>query len=634
MAPLSISAIWANNRRIKFLIDLGIWALAIPVAFLLRFELGALQSLDEVVLVAGLALPLQAFAIYTFGLHRQSWGSVGFEDAQKVAAVGGLTTMLVFVEIWIHQAFGLYNLPRSIPLIQGAVATLAMGGARYAVRHWWAEQQGPFVPEGDLKRTLVVGAGDAGVTTIREIDRHPASEYDPVAFVDDDPNKQGLEYAGVPVVGTIDDIPDVVEAKDVDEILYAIPSESGTRRREAFDKAQEAGVPARAVPQMLNMLRSEEPGRFREAVEAFISRGTPQNVLVIGGAGYIGSALVEQLLERGFHVRVLDKLVYGVEPIEELLDHPSFELVEGDFRQVDNVVDAVQGMDAVVHLGAIVGDPSCALNEDITTEVNLMATKMIAQVAKGYGIRRFLFASTCSVYGAQNDEMIDETADLVPVSLYAETKLASENLLQEMADERFQPTVLRFGTVYGFSRRTRFDLVINLLTAKAVMDDEITLYGGDQWRPFVHVWDVARSIRHALTSPIQDAGNEVFNVGSDEQNYQLWDIADIIQSQIPSAEIKQVKQEHDGRNYRVSFAKIREALGFTPGKTVVDGIQQVKAAIDRGEIEDYENPMYTNIGFLSEEGVSEAIQHEFSSVEDRLDESELTNPLTAGADGD
>ena len=633
MVNLGISQVWANNRRIKFLIDLGIWALAIPAAFLLRFELGALRSLDEMVLVAGLALPLQAFAIYTFNLHRQSWGSVGFGDAQKVAAVGGLTTVLVFAEIWIHQGFGIYNLPRSIPLIQGAVATLAMGGVRYAVRHWWAEQQGPFVSEGDLKRTLVVGAGDAGVTTIREIDRHPVSEYDPVAFVDDDPNKQGLEYAGVPVVGTIDDIPDVVEAKDVDEILYAIPSESGTRRREAFDKAQEAGVPARAVPQMLNVLRSEEPGRFREAVEAFISRGTPQNVLVIGGAGYIGSALVEHLLERGLHVRVLDKLVYGVEPIEEFLDHPSFELVEGDFRQVDNVVDAVQGMDAVVHLGAIVGDPSCALNEDITTEVNLMATKMIAQVAKGYGIRRFLFASTCSVYGAQNDEMIHETADLAPVSLYAETKLASENLLQEMADERFQPTVLRFGTVYGFSRRTRFDLVINLLTAKAVMDDEITLYGGDQWRPFVHVWDVARSIRHALTSPIQDAGNEVFNVGSDEQNYQLWDIADIIQSQAPSAEIKQVKEDHDGRNYRVSFAKIREALGFTPEKTVVDGVQQVKAAIDRGEIQDYENPMYTNIGFLSEEGVSKAIQHEFSRVERRLEDGELTNPVTKLTDG-
>jgi len=143
---------------------------------------------------------------------------------------------------------------------------------------------------------------------------------------------------------------------------------------------------------------------------------------------------------------------------------------------------------------------------------------------------------------------------------------------------------------------------------------------------------VARAIRHSLTSPLSEAGGEVFNVGSDEQNYQLWDVAEIIQSQIPSAEIKQVKEEHDGRNYRVSFAKIRDRLGFVPERSVVDGVQQVKQAIESGEIENYEDPMYTNIGFLSEEGVSKTIQHEFSRVEERLDETELTNPLTRISD--
>ena len=184
-----------------------------------------------------------------------------------------------------------------------------------------------------------------------------------------------------------------------------------------------------------------------------------EKILVIGGAGYIGSALLPFLLKRGYKVRLLDLLMYGTEPIQGFLEHPNLEVMQADFRQVDKVVQAMNGVDAVVHLGAIVGDPACAFDEKLTIEVNLMATRMVAEVAKACGVRRFVFASTCSVYGA-GDEILNETSPLNPVSLYAESKIASERILHPMAEDSFSPTLLRFGTIYGFSGRVRFDLVV------------------------------------------------------------------------------------------------------------------------------------------------------------------------------
>ena len=184
-------------------------------------------------------------------------------------------------------------------------------------------------------------------------------------------------------------------------------------------------------------------------------------MLVIGGGGYIGSALLPKLLDSGYHVRLLDLLIFGDEPIQKILNHPRLEVRRGDFRHVEQVADALQGVDSVVHLGAIVGDPACNLDEELTIEVNLTATRMIAELAKASGVERLVFASTCSVYGA-TEEMLDERSIVKPISLYGHTKLASERVLLAMANDRFQPTILRFSTIYGLSGRTRFDLVVNL----------------------------------------------------------------------------------------------------------------------------------------------------------------------------
>lgn len=333
-----------------------------------------------------------------------------------------------------------------------------------------------------------------------------------------------------------------------------------------------------------------------------------RHVLLIGGAGYIGSALLPKLLSSGHRVRLLDLFMFGDDPVKAWLSHPGVEVFRADFRQIDRIVEATSGVDSVIHLGGIVGDPACALDEKLTIEINLMATKMIAEVAKGLGVRRLVFASTCSVYGA-SDFILDEHSKLTPLSLYAMSKLASEQVLLQMRTSTFQPVILRFGTIFGFSGRTRFDLVVNLLTAKAIIEKKITLFGGDQWRPFLHVDDAAAAVLAALSAPIAAVGGEVFNVGSDAENYTLGGVAEIIKRLVPDAEIIEMGANQDRRNYRVSFKKIKDQLRFEPAWTVERGVEQVAGAIRNGSIKNYKDPAYSNVAFLSEEGLQGLAHH-------------------------
>jgi nucleoside-diphosphate-sugar epimerase len=349
---------------------------------------------------------------------------------------------------------------------------------------------------------------------------------------------------------------------------------------------------------------------------------TIKNVLVIGGAGYIGSALLPKLLEKGYRVRLLDLLLYGTDPIKEWLDHPHLEIIQADFRQVEKVVQAIHGMDAVIHLGGLVGDSACALNEELTLEINLMATRMIASVAKGSGVGHFIFASTCSVYGA-SDQKLDERSELRPVSLYARSKIASEKVLLKLADDQFAPVILRLSTIYGLSGRPRFDLVVNLLTAKASVEKEITIFGGDQWRPFLHVDDAARAIASVLDAPFRQVRNQIFNVGSNAQNFTINQIGEIIHNLIQDATMVNMDDIPDPRNYWVDFNKIYHVLGFEPVWTVEQGVKQVMEAIQSGKVGDYRDARYSNIEFLKQEGIYLLTNNESSWALDLLNEESM-----------
>jgi nucleoside-diphosphate-sugar epimerase len=288
------------------------------------------------------------------------------------------------------------------------------------------------------------------------------------------------------------------------------------------------------------------------------------------------------------------------------MQHPNLEIQRGDFRNVDTVVAAMREMKSVIHLGGLVGDPACALDEELTIQINLIATRMIAQVAKGNGISRFVFASSCSVYGA-SDQILNEKSALNPVSLYARSKIASENVLLSMSESGFEPIILRFGTIYGLSGRTRFDLVVNLLTAKALVDKVITVYGKDQWRPFLHVHDAGRAVMSALDARSETVSPLIFNVGCDEQNRTLGQVGELIRDMVPESVLHCTENNVDRRNYRVEFRRIREALGFEPVWTIEAGVQQVLDAIISGKVRNYQDSKYSNVKFLSDPDTREQL---------------------------
>ena len=435
---------------------------------------------------------------------------------------------------------------------------------------------------------------------------------DVVGLIDDDPSKAHLILQGKPVLGAGEDLVKLVRTHAIKRVLVAIPSATEDEMVRILRFAVEAEVEYKLVPGLGDIIQSAELGaQIRSGsvtIEHMLGRRKEDNiandgqrVLLIGGAGYIGSGLLPKLLNYGYRVRLLDAFLYGDDPISQWKNHPGLEIVEADFRRVDIVVRAMRDVKAVVHLGAIVGDPACALDEELTIETNLLATRMIAEVTKGEGIEKFIFASSCSVYGA-SDSYLDEQSPLHPVSLYARSKLACENVLMGMKNEAFRPIILRFGTIYGLSGRTRFDLVVNLLTAKAMVDGAIAVFGSDQWRPFLHVDDAARAVYCALQAADETVSDTIFNVGSDDQNYTLGDVGRLIKSMVPSSNLEIYDNgDVDRRNYRVNFSRIQKCMGYTPKWKLTDGIEQVIEAIRNGKIKDYKNPIYSNVRFLSEE---------------------------------
>jgi nucleoside-diphosphate-sugar epimerase len=319
-------------------------------------------------------------------------------------------------------------------------------------------------------------------------------------------------------------------------------------------------------------------------------------VLVLGGAGYIGSVLVRKLLEDGRKVRVLDSLVYGDSALRDVLRHPKLELKFGDCRKIQDVVGAVKGADSIVHLAAIVGDPACEVDRQTSLQINYAATRMLIEVAMGNGIKHFVFASSCSVYGA-TDLLMDENSHVQPVSLYGQTKVDSEEALLEAHADGFCPVILRLATVFGLSYRPRFDLVVNLLTAKACQEGAITVCNGTQWRPFIHVRDVAVGIAKVLDAPFSVLRGEIFNLGDNRMNHQLSEVADKILAAFPTTKVVHLENS-DRRNYRVSFDKIRRQLGFECTVGLDHGIQELRQALEEKQILDYRDASYYNQEFL------------------------------------
>jgi nucleoside-diphosphate-sugar epimerase len=327
-----------------------------------------------------------------------------------------------------------------------------------------------------------------------------------------------------------------------------------------------------------------------------------KTTLVTGGSGYIGSLLVRELLESGREVRVLDRLLHGQQDIADEQASAGVEVLRGDVRDAEVRGRALAGVQEVVHLAAIVGDPACALDPDTADEVNVQATRSLVAEANAAGVERLVFASTCSNYGRMADPSVPITEDgeLRPVSLYAEQKVAMEKLILGNGNgdgsvSTTQPTCLRFATVYGVGRRMRFDLTVNEFARELWADRELEVFGEQFWRPYIHVRDAARAVRTALDAPSEQVAGQVFNAGRSGENYRKLDLVEEIQRQTDRGSVSYVRRDEDPRDYKVSFDRIRAQLGFETLMTVPDGIAEVLAALDAGAFGDPYDSRYKNV---------------------------------------
>jgi nucleoside-diphosphate-sugar epimerase len=318
------------------------------------------------------------------------------------------------------------------------------------------------------------------------------------------------------------------------------------------------------------------------------------NVLVAGGAGYIGSTLVPLLLSRGLRVTVLDRFYFGDTLAAAKATYgDKLTLVRGDTRSFDKSI--LQGIEGVCDLAGISNDPSCELEPQLTLSVNIDGGKRLATLAKEAGVRRYVYSSSCSVYGHGQGLGLTETSARSPVSAYARSKVELEDmLLGAEAPAGFEPVLLRLATVFGVSSRMRFDLAINVMTKNAYVNRSITVDGGGrQWRPFVHVQDVAEAFHTALTQPKERVCRQVFNVGSKEGNVQILNLAFRVRDAIPGTSVVHAPTDPDLRDYNVSFDKIETTLDYRAKKTIDHGITEVLESLRSGSVDPDDRRWYT-----------------------------------------
>ena len=314
-----------------------------------------------------------------------------------------------------------------------------------------------------------------------------------------------------------------------------------------------------------------------------------QGTLVIGGLGYIGSGVVLDLLNKGSKVSVLDCCMYGDDVLKKFSKFSNFNFIKGYASDVILLGKLLKENSKVVHLAGLVGDPACALSEKHTRYFNIKTTNIIKDLCFEYEIQRLIFASSCSVYGKTN-ELCYENSSTNPVSLYAQTKLDSE---KELMESKIDTKILRFSTIFGPAERLRFDLVVNLFIAQAYYDKKITVFGGDQERPFLHVKDASNSIMNFLNYKITNS-QDVYNVGCDELNGTINEIAKLIEKNVPGSSISLSSENVDARNYAVSFKKYKDLFPNEKFTTVLDSINQFIKIFEQKEIK-FRDSVYSNL---------------------------------------
>ncbi len=307
-------------------------------------------------------------------------------------------------------------------------------------------------------------------------------------------------------------------------------------------------------------------------------------VLVTGGGGYIGSVLVPRLLQEGYRVKVLDRFFFGKETLAPVSKNPNLTLIQDDTRWFDPKI--LKNIDVVMDLAALSNDPSGELDPKKTLDINHKGRARVATLSKKLGVKRYILASSCSIYGFRDGDL-DEKSPINPLTTYAKANRLAEVHAKKLSDDKFTTTMLRFATVFGLSPRMRFDLAVNGMVLGFFKNKEIPIMrDGKQWRPFIHLKDVAEAYVNTIQSPEDKINGEIFNVGSNEQNYQILPLAKEVASAIHVPFKKKWYGDPDHRSYKISFKKIKKIIGYKTRYTISYGAKEVYSALQKGTTTD------------------------------------------------
>jgi lipopolysaccharide/colanic/teichoic acid biosynthesis glycosyltransferase/nucleoside-diphosphate-sugar epimerase len=587
-----------------------------------------LEALSYLLVVSALLLLLRPPFFMYFGLYQNMLRYVG---SQEFLAIAKAVTAGSVAVVALTFMLGFQGHSRGVMLVDWGLLILVLFGSRVGLKAWLAYRRRPIATP---KNVLIVGADDTGEQLVSVMLQHEALSYRPVGFLDDDPAKRGATIHGIRVLGAVHDLPQIAPLTPMDLVVILFPHVSPGSLQQVVGYCRAQNLEYRLVPTLDRLLKGDvlipeyHGAGAVSALTPTIDGGGPPSVaddaangtthvatngsgngdgrasyrpedrcvLVTGGAGYIGTHLVRKLLARGHRVRLLDTFLYGDEGLRDLQGHPRLEMMEGDIRHLRTMATAVKGVDSVIALAALVGDAACDLDVDETMSTNLEATQLLVDVCQRADVRRIVFASSCSVYGANSHLFLNEGSWLNPVSLYARTRLRSEEILLRHAD-RLSVAILRLSTVFGLSYRMRLDLLVNTFTAHAFFDGRIRVMGGQQYRPNVHAQDAAEAF--ILVSQVR---GEVFNVGDNALNHSVLDIARLVQAELPKTKIEITDEFQDRRDYRVSFEKIRHVLAFRPAFTVESGIREMAQAFREGAVTAPKDERYHNLRYLKTHG--------------------------------
>ncbi len=553
-----------------------------------------------------LAIGLVLFSNSVLGTYKQLWRFTSFREIQVIF----VSYFSVFSVLIILHSLSLTTVS-PIPLFNFfsffLLYSLGIRGARRAYVGF--KQQSSSATKSTI-RVLIIGAGNSGSTLIK----HILTEKKHIricGILTNNASKLGSQIHGIPIIGGTDTLLSAIKSNQVQQVIIAMPSAPKQDIQSITQQLISNNISFKVVPHIRDMVDSHRPVQLNTITLDHLiddkefqgySKTTPSSsqkkVLITGGSGYIGTHLTEIFLANDYDVILLDNHLYGAHGISHIKNHKRLHIIQGDIANIKDVVKSLQGVDIIIALAAIVGDPACGVNPQETLNLNYESSKILVETANFYGIKKLVFASSCSVYGVGGNDLLTEDSPLNPVSLYAKTRIMSENTIFERCDS-VSPVILRLSTVFGYSPRMRFDLVVNLLTVKALVEKNFEIFGGNQWRPFIHCKDVAKAFFLAATTDTAITDRQIYNVGSSHLNYQLKDIGALIKQYVPETNYSILEGNVDERNYKVSFEKIAKELNFSPDYTLESGIQEMIKEIQvNSALQNYKNNIYSNLETL------------------------------------